>query len=262
MTGFLDGAAPSPACARRSATSRPSTSSTAPACGRASSARRPGVNIPLQAAEHYYLITEKIAGVCRRLAGARGPGLLRLLPRGGRRPDGRPVRAGLRAVEGRRRPAGLLVRRDPARLGPHGPVPREGDATDPRLARGRRSASSSADRRASRPTSPRRRRGARAEELLRRRRAELDRHPHRRRDRARPRALDRQRAPRRRRHRLEHRPPAPLPGEPRVPRDAHRRVARHGLPVPLPGRSMRRRAARSGRRSTIASPPAARSSAT
>ena len=52
-----------PACGRRSATSRPSTSSTAPACGRASSARGRGVTIPLQAAEHYYLITEAIDGV-------------------------------------------------------------------------------------------------------------------------------------------------------------------------------------------------------
>ena len=49
---------------RRTATSRPSTSSTAPACGPASSARS-GVNIPLQAAEHYYLITEKIPGISR-----------------------------------------------------------------------------------------------------------------------------------------------------------------------------------------------------
>ena len=50
---------------RRTATSRPSTSSTAPACGRASSASATGVTIPLQAAEHYYLITEPIAGVSR-----------------------------------------------------------------------------------------------------------------------------------------------------------------------------------------------------
>ena len=32
----------------------------APACGRASSRAKVGVNIPLQAAEHYYLITERI----------------------------------------------------------------------------------------------------------------------------------------------------------------------------------------------------------
>ena len=85
----------------RTATSRPSTSSTAPACGRASSAREVGVNIPLQAAEHYYLITERIPQLSRDVAGARGSGVVRLLPRGGRRPDDRPVRAGVRAVEGR-----------------------------------------------------------------------------------------------------------------------------------------------------------------
>ena len=33
-----------------------------------------GVNMPLQAAEHYYLITEQIPGIGRRLAGDRGPG--------------------------------------------------------------------------------------------------------------------------------------------------------------------------------------------
>ena len=58
--------------APRTATSRPSTSSTAPACGRASSARASGVNIPLQAAEHYYLITEQIPGLSTDVAGARG----------------------------------------------------------------------------------------------------------------------------------------------------------------------------------------------
>ena len=33
-----------------------------------------GVNIPLQSAEHYYLITEKIAGPVGLVPGARGPG--------------------------------------------------------------------------------------------------------------------------------------------------------------------------------------------
>ena len=87
-----------------------------------------------------------------QLAGARGPGLLRLLPRGGRRPDGRPVRAGVRAVEDRRHARGLLVRRDSARLGPHAPVPREGDGARARLAGAPASRSSSAAPRASRPT--------------------------------------------------------------------------------------------------------------
>jgi glycine/D-amino acid oxidase-like deaminating enzyme len=90
--------------ARPTATIEASTSSTAPACGRRQLGERNGVNIPLQAAEHYYLITEadprhlEPAGRCSRTR------LLRLLPRGGRRPDGRPVRAGLRAVEGRGHP--------------------------------------------------------------------------------------------------------------------------------------------------------------
>ena len=38
-----------------------------------------GVDVPLQAAEHYYLITEPVAGIDPDLAGARGPGRLRLL---------------------------------------------------------------------------------------------------------------------------------------------------------------------------------------
>ena len=80
------------------------------------------------------------------------PASLRLLPRGGRRPDGRPVRAGLRAVEGRRRPGGLLVRRAAARLGPDGALPREGDGAASRSRSRSASRSSSAARRASRPT--------------------------------------------------------------------------------------------------------------
>ena len=111
-----------------------------------------GVNIPLQAAEHYYLLTEEIPGHLRRLAGAGGPGVLRLLPRGGRRADARAVRGGVRAVEGRRRPGRLLVRRAAARLGPDGAVPRDrrwrGSRSSPTPASG----SSSAGRRASPPT--------------------------------------------------------------------------------------------------------------
>ena len=65
------------------------TSSTAPACGPASSGERHGVVIPNQAAEHYYLITDTIPGLDPDGADLRGPGALRLLPRGGRRHDGR-----------------------------------------------------------------------------------------------------------------------------------------------------------------------------
>ena len=52
-------AASSPTTARSSA----STSSTPPGCGPASSAARSGVTIPLQAAEHYYLITDEMEGL-------------------------------------------------------------------------------------------------------------------------------------------------------------------------------------------------------
>ena len=62
-----------------------------------------GVNIPNQSAEHYYLITEKIPGLSASFPVLEDPGVVRLLPRGGRRPHGRSLRADLRAVEGRRR---------------------------------------------------------------------------------------------------------------------------------------------------------------
>ena len=77
-------------------------------------------------------------GPRRLVAGDRGSGLVRLLPRGGRRADDRPVRAGVRAVERRRRPRRLLVRRDAARLGSHGAVRREGDEPRADLVRHRR----------------------------------------------------------------------------------------------------------------------------
>ena len=111
-----------------------------------------GVTIPLQAAEHYYLLTEPIAGVDGELAGAGGPGHLRLLPRGGRRPHARPVRAGLRAVEGRRRAGGLLVRRAAAGLGPDGARTWRRRWPGSRSPSRSGSGSSSAVRRASRPT--------------------------------------------------------------------------------------------------------------
>ena len=58
----------------RTATSRPSTSSTAPACGRASSARRPGVNIPLPGGRALLPDHRADPRARRRLAGARGSG--------------------------------------------------------------------------------------------------------------------------------------------------------------------------------------------
>ena len=134
-----------------------------------------------------------------------------------------------------RHPRGLLLRRDPARLGPHGALRREGDAARADHAWRRASGSSSAARRASRPTcspvvgeAPELRNYFVAAGLnsigiltgggLGRVLAhwiitgapDVD---------VTGFNIDRL-------HRL--------PGQPRVPAHAHRRVARHGLPVPLP----------------------------
>ena len=74
--------------------------------------RAVGVTIPLQAAEHYYLITEPIEGLDAELAGDRGPGHRTATT--ARRCGGlmiglfEPV---VRAVERRRHPGRLLVRR-------------------------------------------------------------------------------------------------------------------------------------------------------
>ncbi len=78
------------------------------------------------------------------------------------------------------------------------------------------------------------RRGPGAQELLRGGRPELDWHPDRRRHRPAAGALDRQRPRGRRYHRDEHRQAARLPGQPGVPGDPDRRVAWHGLRHPLP----------------------------
>ena len=74
----------------------------------------------------------------------------------------------------------------------------------------------------------------------------------------RPRDLDHRGSPGHRRHRDEHRPAAPVPGEPRVPRDPDRRVARDGLPDALPGPLD---ADREGRQALPGAPPAARGAA-
>ena len=188
------------------------------------------------------------------------PASLRLLPRGGRRPDGRPVRAGLRAVEGRAaspttsrsascRPTGTAWARTSRRRWRRVPDLAGGRHPQVLLRPGELHARPAAGRR----------RGARAEELLRRRRAELDRHPHRRRPRPRARALDRRRP----------RPTSTSPAStstgctryqanPEYRRDPHGRVARHGLPVPLPDAVDADRA----RREDVADPrPAGRAAA-
>ena len=63
-------------------------------------------------------------GAVEGLAADRGPGQLRLLPRGSRRADDRTVRVGVRAVERGPDPRRLLVRDHPTRLGPDGALPR------------------------------------------------------------------------------------------------------------------------------------------
>ena len=169
------------------------------------------------------------------LARPGGPEQLHLHPTRGRRPDGRAVRDGLRAVERRSDPRGLLVRDDRAGLGPDGALRRGRDepgARDPGrgdphvLLRPRvvHAGPAAGDRR-----------GARGAQLLRGRRAELDRHPHRRRVGSGDRALDHHGIAGHRHHGREHRPPAPLPGHAALPGDAHRREPGHGLRVPLPG---------------------------
>ena len=70
-----------------------------------------GVSVPLQAAEHYYLITDTVDVGEPRPAGHRGPRPLRLLPRGGRRDPRRPVRARGRTLVARRHPGRGRVRR-------------------------------------------------------------------------------------------------------------------------------------------------------
>ena len=86
--------AASPASRGRAATSAARSparrSSTAPASGRASSARLAGVNVPLYAAEHFYIVTEADRRRHARPAGDPRSRRLHLLQGGSRRPrDGR-----------------------------------------------------------------------------------------------------------------------------------------------------------------------------
>ena len=209
-----------------------------------------------QAAEHYYLITEKITDLPPQPARARGPGLLRLLPRRDRRPAGRPVRAGVRTVEGRghSRPISRFgeIQPDWERMGPYlekAMKPRADDAGTSGIKKFFCGPESfTPDLRPIVGEAPELKNYFVAAGLnsigiltgggLGRVLAQLDRH----------------RRSRRRRHGLQHRPLPPLPGEPRIPARAHRRVARHGLQVPLPDHERRRpRAAPSDRPSTIGS---------
>ncbi len=167
-------------------------------------------------------------------AGAGGPVRLRLLPRGRRRPHGRPVRAGVCAVEDRRHSNGHAVHRLAARLGAHDALPRDGHVARANHGRSRHEEVFLRSRELHARPEADRRRGTRAARLLRRGRAQLHRHPDRGRTRPCDGALDHQRPARRRRDRHEHRPRVALPGESGLPAIAHGRIARHGLQVPLP----------------------------
>ena len=133
-----------------------------------------------------------------------------------------------------RHPRGVLLRRAPAGLGADGAVPREGHVTRPAHDGGGDPEVLLRPRELHGGPAAGGGRGAGAPELLRGRRSQLHRHPHRRRPGPGPGALDRRGPRRHRHHRLQHRPAAHLPGQPRVPRDAHGGVPGQRLPVPLP----------------------------
>ena len=70
-----------------------------------------GVAISNQAAEHYYLITEPIKDLPQNMPVLEDPSAYGYYRAGRRRPDGRPVRAGVCTVENRRRADGHAVPR-------------------------------------------------------------------------------------------------------------------------------------------------------
>ena len=97
------------------------SSSIAPACGRGQVGRLAGVNVPLQAAEHYYLISEPVPGVHPLLPILRDPGNSAYV-----REEAGKIMVGLFetvarpwAMGGSRR---ISASANPARLGAHVPV--------------------------------------------------------------------------------------------------------------------------------------------
>ena len=76
----------------------PTASSSPPACGRAGSAARSASSIPLHAAEHFYIVTEPIAGSAPQHAGGADARRVHLLQGGCRQAAGRRVRAGGQAL--------------------------------------------------------------------------------------------------------------------------------------------------------------------
>ena len=90
--------------------------------------RMAGVNVPLQAAEHYYLISEPVTGVHSLLPILRDPGNCAYI-----REEAGKIMLGLFEAEARPWgvdgiPDGFTFGDDPARLGPHVALHREGNA--------------------------------------------------------------------------------------------------------------------------------------
>ena len=204
-----------------------------------------GVNIPNQAAEHYYLLTEPIKGLPPNMPVLEDPGAY-----GYYREEGAGLMVGLFEPVC----APWKVEGIPADFS-FGELPPDWERMTPFLERAMARVpvtsevgirkffcgpeSFTPDLRPIVGEAPE------LAQLLRRGGPELDRHSDRRRPRPRRRALDRHRLTRRRRHRFQHRPPARLPGEPGVPAPANRRVARPRVQVPLSDDVPRDRARRS-----------------
>ena len=182
---------------------------------------RNGVVIPLQAAEHYYLITEPIDGVDPAWPVFEDPSR-----HGYYREEGGGLMVGLfepvcAPWNVDRIPSDFSfgeITPDWDRMGPYVEramqrVPDHPGVRHPHVLLRARVVHA-------RPRTHRRR-GSRHRQLLRGRRHELRRHPHGRRHGPHRRAVDRRRSSRRRRHGLQHRPHAGLPAEPALPRGAH-----------------------------------------
>ena len=115
-----------------------------------------GVCVPLQAAEHYYLLTDTVPGMDHDLPVDRGPRQLRLLPARGRRDAGRACSSRSAApwsLDGV--PRQLRVRQAAAGLGADGAVPRRRRWTGSRRCPTSGCGRSSAARSRSPPTSGR-----------------------------------------------------------------------------------------------------------
>ena len=195
-------------------------------------ARRCGIDVPLQAAEHYYLLTEPMAGVHRDLPVVEDPDRY-----GYYREEAGGLLVGLFEPEGaavapRRATHRLRLRHDRARLGADDAPPRARDVAVPGT--GRRGPADVLLRpgvlHPRRPPAARPRPGGPGRPH--RRRDEQPRHPERRRRRQRRGPVDRRRASAGRRHPLLGRAGAPLRDHPPLPGRAGRRLL---------GRALRRR---------------------